>query len=221
MTIGGLAAPTWLADLGHWPNCRPEAPDAPPSLHHVLVLKRRGAKLVQIRESTARAVTAILTDRSIAISMSWKNARRRSPSRFRRRSRLQGHVRRQIPERPSQSHRRRRVTAGLLRLSGPALDPFTYNKPHRITLGHGAAPDQDHQASRLPRCRPGDGVQTHRSRPLACGERATTGRTRPCWRPLRGRCAARTARGRCSMSSHPNTGQPREPTRPCPWPCGC
>jgi Transposase, Mutator family len=56
----------------------------------------------------------------------------------------------EVSEGGRQDHRRRRGVAGVLRHSGPALDPSEDDKSDRIDLRHRAEPEQDHQGPRLP-----------------------------------------------------------------------
>jgi len=49
--------PVWAPEGQAWPSFEPGRRDDPPTLRHVLVLKRRGQRLVALRESDDRAVT--------------------------------------------------------------------------------------------------------------------------------------------------------------------
>ena len=102
----------------------------------------------------------------------------------------------EVSEGGRQDHRRRRAAAGVLRLSGRALDPSENYKSDRIYFRHRAEPEQDHQGPRLPRRRNRHGLQADRGRPvtLAGGQRAPSGGARPRRREVRERQTRRTAR---------------------------
>jgi ATP-grasp domain-containing protein len=54
------AAVTWVGDSGAWPALRPGAPDDPPALRAVLVLRRRGDTLAALSDSDDRAITFLI-----------------------------------------------------------------------------------------------------------------------------------------------------------------
>jgi hypothetical protein len=49
--------PEWISSSGVWPETKPGAVDDEPTLRAVLVLKPRGAELVQLADSDDRSVT--------------------------------------------------------------------------------------------------------------------------------------------------------------------
>ena len=102
----------------------------------------------------------------------------------------------EVSEGGRQDQRRRRAAAGVLRLSGRALDPSENYKSDRIYFRHRAEPEQDHQGPRLPRRRNRHGLQADRGRPvtLAGGQRAPSRGARPRRREVRERQTRRTAR---------------------------
>ena len=53
-------APAWVGEGGLWPEIEPGAPDDPPTLRAVLVLKERGAELGPLHSSDDRAVTFLI-----------------------------------------------------------------------------------------------------------------------------------------------------------------
>ncbi|THA26995.1 hypothetical protein E4198_22130 [Streptomyces sp. RKND-216] len=54
------AAPVWAADGEAWPPLRPGAPQDPPALRAVLVLRRRGDNIGPLTESGDRVVTFLI-----------------------------------------------------------------------------------------------------------------------------------------------------------------
>ncbi|MEU6427266.1 ATP-grasp domain-containing protein [Microbispora sp. NPDC046973] len=53
-------SPAWVGEGGLWPEIEPGAPDDPPTLRAVLVLKDRGAELGPLHSSDDRAVTFLI-----------------------------------------------------------------------------------------------------------------------------------------------------------------
>lgn len=54
------AAVTWVGESGEWPQLRPGAPEDPPALRAILVLRERGATLSALADSDDRAVTFLI-----------------------------------------------------------------------------------------------------------------------------------------------------------------
>ena len=52
--------PQWVPEGQPWPVIAPGEADDPPALRHVIVLKERGARLGELRESGDRGVTFLI-----------------------------------------------------------------------------------------------------------------------------------------------------------------
>ena len=65
VAYGTFAGPVWAADGEVWPDLRPGAPDDPPALRAVVVLKKRGDKIGKFAESDDRVVTFLIDARSM------------------------------------------------------------------------------------------------------------------------------------------------------------
>lgn len=59
-------APDWLTETGVWPKPLPAQDNAPPTVHRLMVLKRRGEILNTITESANRAVTVVFDAPTVA-----------------------------------------------------------------------------------------------------------------------------------------------------------
>ncbi len=65
VTYGNFTETVWVADGEPWPELRPGAPDDPPALRAVVVLKKRGDKISKLTESDDRVVTFLIDARSM------------------------------------------------------------------------------------------------------------------------------------------------------------
>lgn len=85
------------------------------------------------------------------------------------------------PQSGREDHQRRRRAAGVLPVSGRALDPSADHEPDRVDFRHRPVAHQGHQRTRLPRRRNRYGLQADRGRaePVAGRQRPTPGRARP------------------------------------------
>jgi hypothetical protein len=64
VAYGTHDGPVWAADGEAWPEMRPGAPDDPPALRAVVVLKKRGDRIGKFTESDDRVVTILIDARS-------------------------------------------------------------------------------------------------------------------------------------------------------------